>query len=539
MRLEESLWASRNIFIKRPRDPFYEARSHTSNQAFPTKTLDGVFARMLGSDQRGCASHGQPRARAKGQQLRAKGKGQARIAKGKRYEPRAKGKNPKGSILFTGKKLLVADDSIAIQKVIALTFTDEGMEVLAVGDGDQARARLEEIEPDIVLADAHMPGIDGYELCRIIRQSERLKEIPVILLVGSFEPFDEEWARQAGVSDIVTKPFQSIRDLVSRVGSLLGKQSEDAAGANQYSTLGLGRPDDPALETPVMDSSTESDLKVFVEAPSPDDESMQDSNINVLVEAAPIPEHEPAESAGASCATDVELQTADTRKLERIDDETDDATEPVRYAQDDTIEIEPVMETAASMDVTARLAEKPSWYEVDVEQPDSPPADMFGDSLLDLEFEGAAAQAIDEDVVLDLDFEVPPTAPEAWPESVVGSLSAPATANGSPNRLMTSGVAVAEAAPEEGSQFQVEPPPESPQWGVAPPPAKDVVPTETQAEPAAPSAATPADLSPETIDAIARRVVEQLTDRVVREIAWEVVPDMAELLIKQKLDEQK
>lgn len=427
--------------------------------------------------------------------------------------------------MFTGKKLLVADDSVAIQKVIALTFTDEGMEVLAVGDGDQARARLEEIEPDIVLADAHMPGIDGYELCRIIRQSERLKEIPVILLVGSFEPFDEEWARQAGVSDIVTKPFQSIRNLVSRVGSLLGKNSPDTAAADRYSTLGLGRQDGSTLEAPVVDSPAETDLKVFVEAPSPDDESMQDSKINVLVEAAPIPEHEAAESAGASCATDVELQTADTRKLERIDDETEDAAEPLRYAQDDTIEVEPVMETAASMDVTARLAEKPSWHDVEVEQPDSPPADLFGDSLLDLEFDGAVPQAIAEDLVLDLDFEAPSAAPETWRESVAGSLSAPATANGSPNRLMTSGVAVAEAAPEERSQFQVEPQPESPQWGVAPPPSMETAPL--------------ADLSPETIEAIARRVVEQMTDRVVREIAWEVVPDMAELLIRQKLDEQK
>ncbi len=165
--------------------------------------------------------------------------------------------------MLTGRKLLVADDSVAIQKVVDLTFTDEGMEVTTVGDGNQARDRLEEIGPDIVLADAFMPGIDGYELCRIIRETERFKEIPVILLVGSFEPFNEADARRAGASDIVTKPFQSIRDLVSRVGSLLGK-SENAGAANQYTTLGLGLTDEQVAATSADHQTTEPDLRVFV-----------------------------------------------------------------------------------------------------------------------------------------------------------------------------------------------------------------------------------------------------------------------------------
>ena len=450
--------------------------------------------------------------------------------------------------MLTGRKLLVADDSVAIQKVVDLTFTDEGMQVTAVGDGDQARERLEEIAPDIVLADAHMPGIDGYELCRIIRQSERLKEIPVILLVGSFEPFDEAVARAAGASDIVTKPFQSIRDLVSRVGSLLGKKSEDAGPASRHSTLGLGGTESEAPTASTDYQPTEPDLKVFVEAAPPDNESMKDTNINVMVEAAPIPEHEPAENAGASCATDVELQTADTRKLERIDDESFGVTaEPPLYAQDDTIEIEPVKKMNVSVDVVGDVAEKPSWHDVEVEEPTAPPAsaDMFNDRLLDLELDSASRGAVDEDVVLDLDFEAPLPMSETWPESVVGSLSTPAAANGSQNRPMTSGVGVAEAALEAEYQaeveVQVEPQSEAPQWGVAAPTAMDAAPATVGAEATAPLAQTarPSDLSPEAIDAIARRVVEQMSEKVVREIAWEVVPDLAELLIKERLDKQK
>ncbi|MDT5293650.1 MAG: hypothetical protein QOJ76_530 [Acidobacteriota bacterium] len=131
------------------------------------------------------------------------------------------------------RKLLLADDSPTIQKVISLTFGDEGFEVVAVSDGAQALRALEDgPPPDIVFADVVMPGPDGYELCRRIKRDERLRHIPVVLLVGTFEPFNEAEARRVGADTVLTKPFQSIRDLVSKVGSLLGggesKQEEDA-----------------------------------------------------------------------------------------------------------------------------------------------------------------------------------------------------------------------------------------------------------------------------------------------------------------------
>ena len=314
----------------------------------------------------------------------------------------------------------------------------------------------------------------------------------------------------------MTKPFQSIRDLVSRVGSLLGKKSEDAGAADQYSTLGLGRTDEEAPTASADYQPTEADLKVFVEAPSPDDESMKDTNLSVMVEAAPIPEHEPAESAGASCATDVELQTADTRQLERIDDEHITPSSEPLYAQDDTIEIEPVRE---------------------IEQPaaPAPSADLFSETLLDLgEFDNAAIRAVDDDVVLDLDFEAPAPLSESWPESVVGSLSTRAVANGSPTRLRTSGVGVAEAPPEAERAAQTE----VPQRGVVPAPAQVAPVSSSEAEASAQTASV-SDLWPEAIDVIARRLVEQMSERIVREIVWEVVPELAELLIKQRLDEKK
>ncbi|MCS6873469.1 MAG: response regulator [Pyrinomonadaceae bacterium] len=119
------------------------------------------------------------------------------------------------------KKLLLADDSVTIQKVVNLTFADEGIEVLTASDGNTAIEMLMIYKPDIVIADVNMPGLNGYQLCEKIKTDERLKNIPVILLVGSFEPFNEEEARRVGADDFLTKPFQSIRQLVNKVSSLL------------------------------------------------------------------------------------------------------------------------------------------------------------------------------------------------------------------------------------------------------------------------------------------------------------------------------
>jgi CheY-like chemotaxis protein len=119
------------------------------------------------------------------------------------------------------KTLLLADDSPTIQKVINLTFADEGIDVIAVSDGNAALQQLREMKPDLVMADVHMPGLNGYQICERLRQNAELRSVPVILLVGSFEPFDEEEAKRVGADDFLMKPFQSIRQLVSRVTALL------------------------------------------------------------------------------------------------------------------------------------------------------------------------------------------------------------------------------------------------------------------------------------------------------------------------------
>ena len=119
------------------------------------------------------------------------------------------------------RKLLLADDSVTIQKVVNLTFADEDIDVIAVGDGDAAMRKFAEDAPDLVMVDVNMPGLDGYRICEMIKQDDETRHIPVVLLAGSFEPFDEARAEQVGANDFLTKPFQSIRQLVNKVSDLL------------------------------------------------------------------------------------------------------------------------------------------------------------------------------------------------------------------------------------------------------------------------------------------------------------------------------
>jgi len=120
------------------------------------------------------------------------------------------------------KTLLLADDSVTIQKVVGISFANEDIELLTVDNGDDAIARAREAKPDIVLADVVMPGRNGYEVCEAIKSDPQLAHIPVLLLTGTFEAFDEDRAGHAGADGHVTKPFEA-QGLVDRVNGLLAQ----------------------------------------------------------------------------------------------------------------------------------------------------------------------------------------------------------------------------------------------------------------------------------------------------------------------------
>ena len=119
------------------------------------------------------------------------------------------------------KTILLADDSITIQKVVGITFASEDFQVTAVDDGEAALARARELLPDVILADVVMPRRNGYELCEAVKSDPALRHIPVLLLAGTFEAFDEVRARGAHADGHLSKPFDSLA-LINKVIELTG-----------------------------------------------------------------------------------------------------------------------------------------------------------------------------------------------------------------------------------------------------------------------------------------------------------------------------
>jgi CheY-like chemotaxis protein len=126
-------------------------------------------------------------------------------------------------------KLLLADDSITIQRVIELTFAEEDVQVLAVGDGKHAIDRIQTDRPDIVLADVGMPERDGYDVAAFVKGNPQLAHIPVLLLTGAFEPIDEGRARAVGCDGVLVKPFEP-QMVINRVKDLLAGRKAGASG---------------------------------------------------------------------------------------------------------------------------------------------------------------------------------------------------------------------------------------------------------------------------------------------------------------------
>lgn len=368
--------------------------------------------------------------------------------------------------LLAGKKLLLADDSITIQKVVDLTFADEGVTVLTVNNGREAIEKLSEFAPDIVLADVFMPQIGGYELCEHIKQNEQFKHIPVMLLVGSFEPFDEAEARRVGANDTLTKPFQSIRNLIDKVGVLVGGR----AAEEQIPTAELPHHREPA---PEPEKLTEEEIQV------------------TTADTLPLPDEQA--QVVAYYAAKQEAQAANHSRM--------------------------------GATIETKLPEPTSASQTD---------DRADDFLLDLGDVKTGGAGIADDFVLDLDLDEP-----AEPSPAVAAYSAPSFMRRRRESNSLQSVAVTPTV-DPMARTQQFPRPSEPTAEPAPAAQSEPVGEKAQAPTSeiVGTAGISSELSPEMIDAIARRAVEQLSEKVVQEIAWEVVPQLAELMIKRQLEEK-
>ncbi len=128
------------------------------------------------------------------------------------------------------RTLLLADDSITIQKVVAITFAAEDFTVVAVDNGEDAYARARELRPAIIIADVSMPRRNGYELAHAVKSDPELRNTPVLLLAGTFEPLDPAKATASLANGHLVKPFDS-QVLIDKVNELLGVAAPGAQAA--------------------------------------------------------------------------------------------------------------------------------------------------------------------------------------------------------------------------------------------------------------------------------------------------------------------
>jgi CheY-like chemotaxis protein len=173
-------------------------------------------------------------------------------------------------------KLLLADDSVTVQRVIELTFADENVQVVSVDDGRQAIERVKADRPDIVLADVAMPGKNGYEVAAFIKGDPRFSSIPVLLLTAAFEPIDEVRARTIGCDGVLVKPFEP-QMVVNRVRELLAAGPSAAAAACEpvaaahasQATRSAARPEGQERQASSADYFERLDAAFAARAPGP------------------------------------------------------------------------------------------------------------------------------------------------------------------------------------------------------------------------------------------------------------------------------
>jgi len=127
------------------------------------------------------------------------------------------------------KTLLLADDSVTIQKVVGITFANEDVDLVTVDNGSDALERARDLKPDLVMADVSMPGLDGYALSAAIKADPDLSHIPVLLLTGTFENYDQARAAEAKVDAHIAKPFEA-QALVEQVYRLLDQATGPGQG---------------------------------------------------------------------------------------------------------------------------------------------------------------------------------------------------------------------------------------------------------------------------------------------------------------------
>lgn len=380
-------------------------------------------------------------------------------------------------------KILLADDSITIQKVIGIIFGGEEYSLTVVDNGKAALDKAREVVPDVLLIDALMPGMSGYEVCEAIRATPALAQKPILLLTGSFEPFDEERARSCGADDILAKPFES-QQIVSKVRELHALGAARATAAPSSSAPPAMPAEPPAAGEPVEEATADDIWGAFTTAPEP----------------APVqpvmPEPELGPDVFAIISEEPEALVA----------------EPATPSESTGSQWIPVEEQTFEFEEDA-VAELPVNAFSGLEPPDQ--AVSFGDHSFEAEAPAAA---------------VPEAPPAAEPLAEALFTEIPFTEE-----------PFAAATPAEeplAEPFAETAPPLSeppmPEFGEPAAPMFEAAPGFS--EPRGTAGAPAAETAPATLtEAQLKAAVAAVSREVIERIVWEVVPDLAETLIKEAI----
>lgn len=451
------------------------------------------------------------------------------------------------------KRILLADDSITIQKVVELTFSDGDYEVVAVNNGAKAIQKLAEMRPDVILSDIIMPEKNGYEVCEFVKSHPEYRTIPVVLLTGTFEPFDPDRADKAGCDAVVTKPFES-QSLIHKVDELIHQAQSSAPTINAPAPAPVAAPAPPPEPEPAPEpvaSPWADEMPAVEESPfgsfQPHGSDIFGSAPSQIAESASeMPFETPTTEAFSSETRAFTKMSFDD--LQQMAAPPAPAPEPIHEEPPQAFGGETRAFPRMSFEDLEKMTEQPA--------PAPPPAPEPAESL-PWEEQTPAFGAVEAHAF----------APEPEPEPVAHEPESPfgeeMPAFGGETRAFTKmsfedlqQLAAAPPPPppapapafepEPVPVFEPEPEPEPQRADSSvfeePEPAP-VVPFEAPVEPeiSSPPASAPAaasfsgDIPDEVIEKIARRVVQMLSADEVKKIAWEVIPDMAEMVVKERI----
>lgn len=448
------------------------------------------------------------------------------------------------------KKILLADDSLTIQKVVELTFSDSEYELVCVSNGQRALDRIAAGEmPDLILADVVMPEKNGYELCEAIKANPATARVPVVLLSGTFEPFDRDRADRLGCDAIVSKPFDS-QQLLRQVEALFARPAGEvpttATMAIPVMTISAAVPSLPAppapAAAPALPPSAEAgfspeDFTGSIRTPAqvaggPD--LFEEEYGQVDVESAIVafekahPEFEyggQASSGPASVPGDVEpgpkkSHAADAPTAGWLQEEREVAATPTPPApapfwvpRAPESELAPIAFGADDSGARRPAEPAPRGFTPLVGSATTMRADEAPTQQIPLAAEFAAlGRLTDAPAERDTDPAAPRAPDERTAEIAISESRALLAAPPSPAEVSSAVPSEIEVLAQNTSIGQL----------------KEMLSSVSRSE---------GGLSDDEIDRLASRVVERLSERIVREIAWEVIPDMAEIVIKQRIRE--